>query len=77
MSESFLNFIGPQPSDTGKTSIWIVYARGGGQIGIIKWFGRWRCYSFFPLTDTVFERSCLRDLADFCEARTFEHRKNR
>jgi hypothetical protein len=32
-------------------------------LGFIKWFGRWRCYAFFPSPDCVFEQQCLRDIA--------------
>ena len=63
---------------TGKTYIWHVFATEGGErLGQIKWFGRWRKYCFFALDHTVFEQDCLRDLADFIEARTKEHRKRK
>jgi hypothetical protein len=44
-------------------------------LGTVKWFGRWRCYSFFPSADTVFEQQCLNDIADFLETLKIE-RKN-
>ena len=80
-AESFIEFRAIGLSDSGKTTIWEVVPNGSGQkwvanLGLIKWFGRWRCYAFFPRTETVFERKCLRDIADFCEARTMEHRKD-
>ena len=31
-------------------------------IGIIKWFGRWRQYCFFPSTETVWNINCLNDV---------------
>jgi len=34
-------------------------------LGQIKWFGRWRKYSFFPQPETVFERDCLNDIISF------------
>jgi hypothetical protein len=43
---------------------------GGQVIGHIEWYARWRCYAFFPAAETVFEKTCLRDLADFCEQAT-------
>jgi hypothetical protein len=61
-------------SETGKTSIWLVTDAGGGSIGRVKWFGRWRKYSFFPAPDCVFEQVCLREIAEFIENRTTEHR---
>ena len=41
-------------------------------LGQVRWFPRWRKYSFFPRPDRVFESSCLRDIADFCERETLE-----
>ena len=32
------------------------------RLGIIKWFGRWRQYAFFPETGTVFNTECLNDI---------------
>ena len=75
----YIEFSAPEPSATGRTQVWVVRAKGGAPLalGSVKWFGRWRCYAFFPLGDTVFERECLRDIAEFCEARTVEHRAER
>lgn len=63
-------------SASGKTKVWeVVPIEGDGRnIGCIKWFGRWRKYSFFPANETVFETDCLRLIADFCEERTKEQR---
>lgn len=36
-------------------------------LGQIKWFGRWRKYSFFPQPETVFEQDCLNDIISFME----------
>ncbi len=63
-----------QVGDTGKTKVWAVISKEGGfELGKVKWFGRWRCYAFFP-TDSIFEPKCLREIADFIESRTQEHR---
>lgn len=61
---------GPQP----KTRVWEVRntaARVG--LGYVRWFGRWRQYSFNPEAELVFEKTCLRAIADFCERKTREH----
>lgn len=42
-------------------------------LGQVKWFGRWRCYAFFPNADTVFETTCLEDLSAFCYGETRAH----
>ena len=44
-------------------------------LGLVKWHSRWRKYCFFPMSDTVFEQVCLRDIADFIEQETKDHRR--
>ena len=46
-------------------------SKAGLFLGGIKWWGGWRKYCFFPEQATIFEKDCLRDIADFCEAQTF------
>lgn len=76
MKESFIEFEGPDQTPSGKTQIWRVRTKGGGMLlGEVRWFGRWRCYAFYPSSGTIYERTCLRDLAAFCEAETQKHRK--
>lgn len=36
-------------------------------IGVVRWHGAFRQYSFFPAPDCVFEKTCLRDIAKFME----------
>ncbi len=56
-------------SDSGKTAIFDVRAkRGGNLLGRIKWFGRWRQYTFFPVPDTIYSAGCLVDIAHFLDA---------
>lgn len=57
-----------------KTVIWRVMSKRGGWLGDVKWFSRWRKYSFFPAPHCVFEQVCLRDIAEFVEERTKEHK---
>jgi hypothetical protein len=57
------------------TKRWTIVAHDGEvELGEVKWFGKWRCYAYFPLNDTLYEKQCLRDIAAFCERRTNEHR---
>lgn len=66
-------------SASGKTRIWHIITRDENQfiLGEVKWFGRWRKYAFFPSEHIVgvFEEDCLRDIADFIEAQTKEHKQ--
>lgn len=71
---SWIRFEGPKISHSGKTMQWVVHAVEGGEaLGVVSWFGRWRGYAFHPLQGTVFEPTCLRDLADFVQEKTREH----
>lgn len=71
----YIEFVKIDVSDSGKTDIYGVRTKDGAEtIGVISWFGRWRCYAFTPKEDTVFEKQCLRDIANFCENVTTIHR---
>lgn len=63
-----------EDSASGKTRQWLIYAEGGGQLGRVGWYAPWRCYAFFPRDRTIFERVCLREIANFCEEQTNAHR---
>ena len=39
--------------------------KSGDRLGIIKWFGRWRQYAFFPEDGTVFNVECLNDIQSY------------
>lgn len=55
-----------QIGDTGKTRSWSVNSRmHGDRRGLVKWFGRWHQYTFFPESETVFCASCLLDIYEF------------
>jgi len=46
-----------------KTSVIDVISKlHGYRLGIIKWFGRWRQYAFFPEDGTIFNVECLNDI---------------
>jgi hypothetical protein len=59
-------------SASGKTHIWNVVLKDDLSLvlGVVKWFGAWRKYVFFPAEYTLYEQDCLRALADFCELET-------
>jgi len=51
-----------------KTSAWKVVSKHGGKaLGIIKWYGPWRQYCFFPDFSTLYSRMCLGDITSFIE----------
>lgn len=52
----------PTPPDR-KTKIFSVFElKTGYQLGEIKWFPRWRCYSFYPAPNTVFDEECTKQI---------------
>ena len=57
-----------------KTRVWLVTSKDHLlTLGRIAWYSRFCCYSFFPNPETVYEKACLRDIAEFCEQRSREH----
>jgi hypothetical protein len=57
------------------TAVFEVHSKETGFVlGSVKWFGQWRGYAYFPEPYTVYEPTCLRDVADFIEAHNEEHR---
>lgn len=68
MTKVYLQFV--LLDSVKKTSTWSVQAENGGELGVIGWWGAWRKYTFFPKANTLFDASCLRSIADRCEAET-------
>lgn len=67
----------PAPPER-KTKLWDVIAKDGDTcLGLVAWYGGWRCYTFRPVPGTEYEPTCLGDIAAFVEARTLEHRQAR
>jgi hypothetical protein len=78
----WIQFVDEGATATGKTRVFRVetYADLIGAadepviLGAVKWFGRWRRYAFFPGAQTVYEATCLREIADFCADQTTHRR---
>lgn len=71
----------PQPRVKGRvTRTWEVIG-GLTALGEVKWYSHWRRYVFSPKSsawsELVFDASCLRTLADFCEEKSIRHREAR
>ena len=58
-----------------KTKQFAVSTKDGQPLGEIRFFPRWRKYSFYPYSQTIYEADCLRDIANFCQARTSDWRE--
>lgn len=61
-----------------KTRRWRVDTLGGKTpLGHIAWYGAWRQYAFWPANCTLFEPTCMNDIAAFCKEQTGKHREHR
>jgi len=51
-----------------KTSAWeCKNAKSGTVLGIVKWYGPWRRYCYFPTVQAVYSAGCLNDITHFIE----------
>jgi hypothetical protein len=54
---------GQQPP---KTSAWdCKNAKSGTVLGMVKWYGPWRQYCYFPTAQAVYSAGCLNDITQF------------
>jgi hypothetical protein len=71
-----INFCSLGRTDERKTNIYEVFSKEGNYLlGRIKWYGRWRKYIFEPCDGTLYEEVCMRDISQFIEEETKEHRE--
>lgn len=75
----WITFVDVGKSKSGLTKIWDVRPTEKKEdsfagIGVISWYASWRKYAFQPKGNTVFEQDCLRDIADFIEDATKQHK---
>lgn len=60
-----------------KTKRWQVRSNDRREtiLGVIAWFASWRKYTFqSSINYSVFDERCLREIADFIETKTKEHK---
>lgn len=65
---------GPVKKGARTRTFAVVSRHSSASLGDVRWYSHWRQYTFFPAECVVFDRSCLREIADFCEDKTLEHR---
>jgi len=74
----WIEFVPTMQDPKKKTKLWFVDIKDTVEcLGKIKWFSRWRKYCFFPFPDTVYEKDCLRDIAEFTENETKKHKQKK
>lgn len=74
---TYIRFTFCRTSESGKTQIWdIRNSENRSLLGYVEWAGSWRKYIFTPVTNDrlIFEETCLREIAEFIETKTQEHR---
>jgi len=61
-----------------KTDIYVIRKNSdyayAERLGLIYWHGAWRKYAFFPDEDTLWDQSCLVEIAAFLIKINREHR---
>lgn len=66
MMNQYINII--QTRENPKTNIYTVYNKQyETTLGIIKWYSAWRQYCFYPWTNSIFNKDCMRFIADFMD----------
>jgi len=61
-----------------KTKRWnVCSSKSDATLGTVKWFSRWRQYTFDPDLGTTFNSACLEDLVKFLTRVNDEHRAAR
>ena len=73
----WIQFMVAAPRPGTLTRRWEVLSTGGVLLGEIRWWNSWRCYVFFHGDSTLFEPTCLRDIASFLEVQTGGRRRLR
>ena len=72
----YLRFVEIPKREGAKTRVIAVHAvRGDLLLGTIKWFGRWRQYTFWPEPETIFNRECLHHITGLITFLNAEPRK--
>jgi hypothetical protein len=74
-TSEYLDFEERPPVEGRKTKVVVVRSAGSSAIlGDIRWFGRWRQYTFQPERGTVFNQGCLATINAYMAALMEERR---
>ena len=63
--------------DKPKTKVFAIVGKSDFEqrLGVIKWYGPWRKYCFFPDEETVWDVNCMAEVMVFIENLMDERRK--
>lgn len=63
IESEYLEFLRADPLTARKTSIvYVISKSSGDELGLIKWYGPWRQFCFWPALDTIFNVGCLEEI---------------
>lgn len=72
---SYLKFEDRGTTPSGKTRRWVVLnSVSGVALGWVQWAPNFRKYAFESFPSMIYDACCLRDLSEFVEAKTKEHK---
>jgi hypothetical protein len=60
--ESYLTFEDWQITGRRTRTVVVLSRRSGDWLGIIRWYGHWRQYAFFPADGTIWNADCLEEV---------------
>lgn len=68
--EKYIEIVSDGQSPSGLTKRWkVLNKREGAKVGVIKWYGGFRKYCFFPEDDTLlYDADCLRMISNYLDA---------
>lgn len=62
--------------DGRKTPMYHIWSKTSlSDIGIIKWYGAWRKFCFFPIEDTIWDSKCLSNIIEFLDKINKDYRE--
>jgi hypothetical protein len=64
-TNEYLVFEEHEPAQGKKTKTVHVKSVRGAYLGMIIWYGAWRCYTFQPAPVTVFNHGCLKTINEY------------
>ena len=70
---TYINF--RKIEDKPKTSVWSCRNNNSGtELGVIKWYPRWRRYCYCPIVQAVYSKGCLENISHFIQQITTPHK---
>jgi hypothetical protein len=64
-TNEYLTFTEIWPEDRKTAVVDIRSARHGDYLGVIRWYGSWRQYAFYPGHETIWNPGCLATIQDY------------